>query len=198
MSSLEDEFRILEEDLTSSPLRISAYHDLPFAIFCYDPWDEFLCRKKIRLLAISLEQNHHKHVTFISLAKILWKVIRETEGLEAIIEEEKQLGFNRVQQTIHSLLSDSDFMPLPDVLEEGIKHLNPAKDIVFLVRAGALAPSIYRCSALLDQMHRRTMVPIILFYPGTAEGRTDLRFMNLPDRGHQSAYNYRVKIYGGN
>jgi len=89
-------------------------------------------------------------------------------------------------------------MPLPDILEERIKNLNPAKDIVFLVRAGALAPSIYRCSALLDQMHRRTMVPIILFYPGTAEARTDLRFMNLPDRGHQSAYNYRVKIYGGN
>jgi hypothetical protein len=41
------------------------------------------------------------------------------------------------------------------------------------------------------------MVPMILFYPGTAEGRTDLRFMNLPERANIGAYNYRVKIYGG-
>ncbi|MFP3869816.1 MAG: BREX protein BrxB domain-containing protein [Syntrophobacteria bacterium] len=197
MSLLEKELTTLEQDLTSTPLRISAYHDLPFAIFRYDPWDEFPFRKRIRLLAISLEQNHQKRVTLISLAEILWKVIHETEGLEAIIAEEEQLGFDRVQRTIYSLLSDTDFMPLPDVLEKRMENLDPATDIVFLVRAGALAPGIYRCSTLLDQMHGRTMVPIILFYPGTAEGKTDLRFMNLPERGNMSAYNYRVKIYGG-
>lgn len=198
MLSLEEHLRILEEDLTSNPFRISAYHDLPFAIFRYDPWDEFLCRRHIRLLAISLEQNHSKKVTFISLGKILWKVIRETEGLEAIIAEEQQFGFERAQQTVFKLLSDSDFMPFHDQLENQMKNLNPEKDVVFLVRAGALAPNIYRCSALLDRMHGKTLVPIILFYPGTAEGKTDLRFMNMQDRANLGTYNYRVKIYGGN
>jgi len=79
-----------------------------------------------------------------------------------------------------------------------MKDMSPDEDIVFLVRAGALAPNIYRCSVLLDSMHRRTMVPIILFYPGTAEGKTDLRFMNMQDRANLGTYNYRVKIYGGN
>jgi hypothetical protein len=198
MLSLEEQLKILEEDLTSDPLRISAYHDLPFAIFRYDPWDEFLCRRHIRLLAISLEQNHSKKVTFVSLAKIFWKVIKETEGLDAIVSEERQLGFDRAQQTVFKLLSDSDFMPFPDQLENQMKDMSPHEDIVFLVRAGALAPNIYRCSALLDSMHRRTMVPIILFYPGTAEGKTDLRFMNMQDRANLGTYNYRVKIYGGN
>ncbi|PIV21174.1 MAG: DUF1788 domain-containing protein [Deltaproteobacteria bacterium CG_4_8_14_3_um_filter_45_9] len=198
MLSLEEQLKTLEEDLTSSPLRISAYHDLPFAIFHYDPWDEYLCRRHVRLLAISLEQNHSKKVIFVSLAKILWKVIRETEGLEAIISEERQFGFERTQQTVFKLLSDADFMPFPDQLQNQMKNLNPEKDIVFLVRAGALAPNIYRCSVLLDSMHRRTMVPIILFYPGTAEGKTDLRFMNMQDRANLGIYNYRVKIYGGN
>ena len=198
MLSLEEQLKTLEEDLTSSPLRISAYHDLPFAIFHYDPWDEYLCRRHVRLLAISLEQNHSKKVIFVSLDKILWKVIRETEGLEAIISEERQFGFERTQQTVFKLLSDADFMPFPDQLQNQMKNLNPEKDIVFLVRAGALAPNIYRCSVLLDSMHRRTMVPIILFYPGTAEGKTDLRFMNMQDRAYLGIYNYRVKIYGGN
>ena len=198
MLSLEEQLKILEEDLTGDPLRISAYHDLPFAIFRYDPWDEFLCRRHIRLLAISLEQNHSKKVTFVSLAKILWKVIKETEGLDAIVSEERQLGFDRAQQTVFKLLSDSDFMPFPDQLKNEMKDMSPDEDIVFLVRAGALAPNIYRCSVLLDSMHRRTMVPIILFYPGTAEGKTDLRFMNMQERANSGAYNYRVKIYGGN
>jgi len=32
MSSLPDRIEILGKDLLSNPLRISAYHDLPFAI----------------------------------------------------------------------------------------------------------------------------------------------------------------------
>jgi hypothetical protein len=197
MSLLEEQIRLLEEDLVARPLRISAYHDLPFAIFRYDPWDEYECRKHVRLLAHSLEGNHGKRVQFISLARLLWKVIEETEGLETIIAEEKQFGFERAQTTAYNLLSDDDFLPLRNLLTEEAGKLNPEKDIMFLVRAAALAPGIYRCSTLLDEMHGRTMVPMILFYPGTAEGRTDLRFMNLPDRANLGAYNYRVKIYGG-
>jgi hypothetical protein len=197
MRSLEDHFKILQDDLTAQPMRISAYHDLPFAIFRYDPWDEFECRKHMRLLAHSLEGNHGKKVTFISLGRLLWKVIEETEGLDAIIAEENQFGFERAQRTVYNLLSDTDFLPLRDLLTQLVGSFHPSKDIVFLVRAGALAPGLYRCSTLLDEMHGRTLVPMILFYPGTAEGRTDLRFMNLAERANLGAYNYRVKIYGG-
>jgi hypothetical protein len=197
MSSLEKELEVIRRDLFSDPMRIAAYHDLPFAIFLYDPWEEFECRKRSRLLASRLEADTGKRVTFLSLAEVLRTVIEKTEGLDAIVAEERQFGFDRAQQTVHNLLSDPDFMPLPDVLEERMKKLKPEKDIVFLVRAGALAPAIFRCSALLDHMHGRTMVPIILFYPGTAEGKTDLRFMNIQERGKTGSYSYRVKIYGG-
>jgi hypothetical protein len=197
MSLLEKNIKTLENDLISDPVRISAYHDLPFAIFLYDPREEYMCRKRIRLLGISLEQNHKKKVTVISLGKLLWKIIDETEGIDALIAEEKQYGFDRLQKTINQLMSDEDFMPLPNLLENRIKGLDPAKDIVFLVRIGALAPAIFRASLLLDKMHGRTMVPIILFYPGSSEGHTDLKFMNMQDRNLVGLYNYRVKIYGG-
>lgn len=197
MLSLKEHFRILEEDLISTPIRISAYHDLPFAIFRYDPQEEFTCRKHIRLLSISLEQNYHKKVHFVSLAKLLWRAIYETEGLDSVIAVEKRLGFEHAQEMVYRILSDEDFMPLPRLLEEEVRHLSPEKDIVFLVRAASLAPGIYRCSVLLDQMHGRTMVPMILFYPGTIDGKTDLRFMNMHERANSGTYNYRVKIYGG-
>lgn len=195
MLSLEEQFKILENDLAANPMRISVYHDLPFAIFVYNPLEEFICRKHLRLFAIKMEQEHQKKITFISLAKLLWKIIDETEGINAIISDEIQLGFDRVQQTIFQLMSDEDFMPVYNIIADQLSRLDPAKDIVFLVRTAALAPYIYRASLLLDQLHGRTMVPIILFYPGTAEGKTGIQFMNIQDHESTGIYNYRVKIY---
>jgi hypothetical protein len=40
------------------------------------------------------------------------------------------------------------------------------------------------------------MVPVVCFYPGSAEAGTDLRFYDLPVEGGLGVYNYRVKVYG--
>ena len=47
---------------------------------------------------------------------------------------------------------------------------------------------------MLDLMHGKTRVTTILLYPGSIEGTTGLRFMDLNDR--DALGNYRVKIYG--
>ena len=194
MSSLEQRISELERDLLASPPRISAYHDLPFAILRYDSACEFSARKHIQLLATRL-QNAGRRVHPISIARLLWHAIEETEGVEAIVEEEQQLGFSRSQQSVSTLLSDDSFLPLPGQLQDRMQALDPQRDIVFLVRVAALAPAIYRSAKLLDEMHGRTMVPIILFYPGTLDGENSLRFMDLSEREQTGAYNYRVKIY---
>ncbi len=193
MPLLSERIELLREDLIADPPRISAYHDLPFAIFLYYPTEEFEYRQKLRLLAISLEQNHHRRVTCISLAGMMWEAIRETEGVAAIVEEEREMGFDRAQRTLSTLLSDPDFAPLPVALENRMRELDPATDVVFLVRAGVFAPAIYHMSKLLDEMKGRTAVPTVLFYPGGLEGNTGLIFMDMTDR--EAIGNYRVKIY---
>jgi len=194
MSSLQKRVENLESDLLATPPRVGAYHDLPFAILRYDPADEFEARKQMRFLATRVE-NAGRKVHFVSLAKLLWTAVEETEGIIAIADEERQLGFPRAQETVSTLLSDEAFMPLPDALCRFMEGYDAAMDVVFLVRTAVLAPAIYRCAKLLEQLHGRTMVPIILFYPGTLEGEATLRFMDLPDREQTGAYNYRVKIY---
>ncbi|MBI4519051.1 MAG: DUF1788 domain-containing protein [Deltaproteobacteria bacterium] len=199
MSSLRERIERLERDLLADPPRISAYHDLPFTIFRYDPSDEFPARKECLRLATRL-QNARRRVHFISLGEILWKAIRETEGIAAIAKEERKLGFDRAQRTVSTLLSDKDFTELPVELVKRMEGFDPAVDCAFLVRAGALAPAIYRCAKLLDELHGRTMVPVVLFYPGTTdapegEGATSLRFMGMEERQGAGTYNYRVKIY---
>lgn len=194
MPSLAERIRTLEGDLLADPMRISAYHDLPFAVFQYDPAEEFTCRREIVLLATRLG-NRGKVVTPISLGRLMWRTIEETEGLDAIVREEIELGFDRAQRTITTLLSDEDFKPLPNQLADLMASLDSTRNVVFLVRAGAMAPSIYRMAKLLEEMHGRTLVPMILFYPGHREGETDLRFMGMASRAQTGVYNYRVKIY---
>jgi Domain of unknown function (DUF1788) len=134
-------------------------------------------------------------VHIISVARLLWTAIDDTEGIDAIADEEQQFGFARAQETVSTLLSDDAFSPLPDAIEQRMQGMDPAVDAVFLFRVAALAPAIYRSAKLLDAMHGRTLVPIILFYAGPLDGEHSLRFMGLPERDQTGAYNYRVKIY---
>ncbi len=180
----------------ATPLRIGAYHDLPFAIFRYDPAEEFELRKQLRLFAFGLEQNHGKQVRFISLARLVWNVVSGPKELAELHKVEQKRGFEAAQKHLHSILSSPHFRPIADEVLAAMNGLSPAKDMVFLVRAGALAPGIFRSSALLNDLHRRTMVPIIFFYPGSAQHATDLSFYDLPADTSQGVYNYRVKIYG--
>jgi len=193
VSSLRTDIRLLEGDLTAVPMRISAYHDLPFAILRYDPEEEWDLRREVRRLATRLE-NAGKRVTFVSLADLFWEVVDEAEGLATLAQLEELRGFEAAQQQVTTYLSDPDWSPLPDLLAKRLEPLDPERDIAFLVRAAAMAPAIYHMSRLLDEMQGRTWVPTILFYPGTLEGATGLRFMGLGNR--ESTGNYRVKIYG--
>ncbi len=193
MSSLKERISQLESDVTAVPMRISAYHDLPFAILRYDPEDEWDLRREARHLATRLG-HAGKEVRGISLADLLWEGIARSEGLETVTALERARGFEEAQAQVTTYLSDPDWSPLPDMLAERLRPLDPARHVAFLLRAGAMAPAIYHLSRLLDEMQGRTQVPTILFFPGTLEGTNGLRFMGLP--GRETTGNYRVKIYG--
>lgn len=193
MSSLVQRLEMLEEDLKANPPRISVYHDLPFAIFRYDPEEEWTLRKEARLLATRLEKSGRK-VSIIPLSAFLWKAIEESEGIGPVIDLEKERGFIAAQEQVTTYLSDRDWRPLAQLVAEQLEQLSGGADIAFLTRAAAMAPGIYHMSKLLNELQGKTRVTTILFYPGSIEGTTGLRFMDLKDR--DALGNYRVKIYG--
>ena len=193
MFSLKDRIELLEQDLLAVPPRISVYHDLPFAILRYDPSEEWDLRREIKLLETRLEATG-KEVHIIPMSEFLWKAIEETEGLDAVVELERERGYLTAQEQVTTYLSDRDWRPLADLLAERLKEYDPVKTIAFLTRVAVMAPGIYHVSKLLDQMQGKTRVTTILFYPGSIEGTTGLRFMDLKDR--EALGNYRVKIYG--
>jgi hypothetical protein len=191
--SLKERIDLLENDLKADPPRISVYHDLPFAILRYDPQEEWILRREVRFLSTRLK-SAGKEVVTISLAQLLWEIIESAEGLDAIAELERRQGFEKAQAQITTYLSDENWFLLPKHLAEKMNAFDPKKTIVFLTRAASLSPAIYHLSKLLDEMQGQTQVPAILFYPGSLEGATGLRFMGMKDR--DSLGNYRVKIYG--
>jgi hypothetical protein len=195
MWSLADSLTELEKDLSYRPARISAHSDMPYAIFVYPPTQEFAMRKHLRLFSIKLSQNQGRQVKFLSIARMVWDTIR-IYGLEDLYKTEMLRGFDAAQKHVHQLITGSDFKPLTETVLEKISNLTPDDNVVFLVRAGGFAPSICSTSWLLEDLHGKTDVPTIVFYPGSVEAGSDLRFFSLPVRGDSGAYNYRVKIYG--
>jgi BREX protein BrxB len=168
--------------------RISAYHDMPYALFRYDPEEEFDLRKQVTLLETRLTQKG-KRIRRISLAECLGEAMRSQRPLEEWFAAEREQGVETVVQTVHSVLSE--YTPLVDLVAARMpKEPDPHCDIVFILRTGALFP-VYRTFSLLEQLKGRVHVPTVLFYPGDLDGAAGLRFMGVLDAEH----NYRPKIF---
>lgn len=193
MSSLKARVERLEADLKMTPMRHYVYSDLPFAIFCYAPREEWQMRREIALLKTRLEHDTHRQVATISLAELMWQSIQESEGIAALSALERQYGFADAERQIQDYLSQPEWRPLCELLAERLNQLEPDRHIAFVMRAAALAPNLYRVPKLLDEMKSRTRVPCVLFMPATTEGDTNLRFMGIAqDEGRGS---FHTKVY---
>lgn len=199
-SSLDEALKSLERDITGDRSSIAAQSGIPFAILRYAPAEEFRARRLLRLFAHSLEQQHHQHVAFISVSRLVWNAVRETDGVDYLFETEREGGGTlAAQDDIKGRLIPGEPQALAKQIIDLLDGFPSQPDVLFLVRTGGLAPHIYRSSTLLNELHKLGLTtPTILCYPGSAVVGTDLRFYDLPGGEGLGAYNYRVKIYGTN
>jgi hypothetical protein len=191
MSDLDHRIKELLEPILELPdprQRISAYHDMPYAIFRYAPEEEFELRKQVTLLETRLTQKG-KRVKRISLAECLDEAMCSARPLTEWFDAEREQGVETIIDTIHSILSE--YTPLVDLVAARMPEASdPLQDVVFILRTGALFP-MYRTNSLLEQLKGRVSVPTVLFYPGELDGAAGLRFMGVLDAEH----NYRPKIF---
>jgi hypothetical protein len=168
--------------------RLSAYHDMPYALFRYDPEDELELRRQVTLLETRLGQKG-KRIHRISLAECLDEALRSQRPLADWIAAEREQGVDTIVDTIHAVLAE--YAPLVDLVAARMPdEPDPLRDVVFILRTGALFP-VYRSFSLLEQLKGRVLTPAILFYPGTLDGAAGLRFMGVLEAEH----NYRPKIF---
>jgi len=173
---------------------ISAYDNMPYAIFYYPPGEELAVRKEIGLLRTRLERDG-KRVTMVSLAECLATSLEEDGTKQSrIAADEIKAGVSKMSETLSQILGGDPGCEnglLTDVVARQLpSEGDPHRDLFFVVRAGALFP-FYRTSAICEQMMGRTNIPGVLFYPGTFDGVTGLSFMDA----HDAEPNYRPKIF---
>ena len=108
--------------------RLSAYHDMPYAIFHYPPEDEFDLRGELDLLATRLE-NKGKRVTRVSLAECLFDAIA-AEGYSAqdMLENEPVTGVHTLVDTVHSFLESS--RPLVELVAARLPSERPRRPVL--------------------------------------------------------------------
>ncbi len=194
MLSLKNRIELLERDLVASPMRIATYSDFPFAIFRYRPDEEWRIRRELRLLATRIKK-HGLAAHCWSMGDLMWESLAAADAIEPLVELEKSRGYCEAEEQAAIYLSDPDFVPIDSLLRDGYSQLSSPRDVVFLWRLGALAPSLLRVSALSERLHSAgtPLVPTVLFYPGGWQG--SLNFMGLR-RDDEPLGSYRVKVYG--
>jgi hypothetical protein len=84
-----------------------------------------------------------KDVHIIPGSELLWQAIEESEGLEAVVELERERGYLAAQEQVTTYLSDRDWHPLADLVVERLARYDLANSIAFLTRVAAMSPGIY-------------------------------------------------------
>ena len=191
MSDLVERLTTRLEPILAAPdprPAISNYHNMPYALFQYEPEEEFELRRQVTMLQTRLEQAG-KRVVRISLAECLEEAMRSQQPLDEWFQAERNVGTEKVIETIHAVLAE--YQPLVELVASRMPDSPaPEREIVLITRTGALFP-VYRTFSLLEQLTGRVIVPTVLFYPGTLDGAAGLRFMGVLDAEH----NYRPKIF---
>src|SRR5439155_24425575 len=93
MLSLKERIELLENDLKLNPSGFIMSSDLPFAVFRYDPSlpdeGEWKIRREIQNLAVRVENAMGRKVQVLSLSKLFWRSIEESEGLDTLVQLER-------------------------------------------------------------------------------------------------------------
>src|SRR6476620_8548160 len=93
--------------------RISAYHDMPYALFRYSPEEEFELRKQVTLLETRLSQKG-KRVSRISLAECLDEAMRQQRPLQDWFTAEREQGADTIVETVNAVLDQ--YTPLVELV----------------------------------------------------------------------------------
>jgi hypothetical protein len=168
--------------------KLSAYHDMPYALFQYDPADEFELRKQVTLLETRLTQKG-KRVFRISLAECLDEAMKSQNPLDAWFTAEREQGVETVVETVHAVLAE--YAPLVELVAEAhaARSRGGTRRRLHPPDRRALPRVPHLLAARAAQGARRCSDDPLL--PRHLDGAAGLRFMGVLEPEH----NYRPKIF---
>ena len=175
---LDTRLGVLREAILGGAAFLSAFREMPFAIFVHEPAEEFALRGKLQALFAELKRSalDPVHLSLAQLARdSVDRAQREDGGWERIYEgERKRKSPKAAIQTVRYALQTA--APLADLVVERLSDANPDRTVTFLGRIGALYPA-YRAHALLAALAGRIKVPVVLLFPGRRSADGGVEFL---------------------
>lgn len=175
---LDTRLGVLREAILGGAAFLSAFREMPFAIFVHSPAEEFTLRRKLQLLFAELQRASLEpvHLSLAELAKeSVDRAQQEDGGWQRIYEgERKRRSTKAAVQTVRYALQTA--APLADLVVERLEDANPDRTVTFLGRIGALYPA-YRAQALLAALAGRIKVPVVLLFPGRRSTDGGIEFL---------------------
>lgn len=151
-------------------------------VFCYDPAEEMIMQEFVRWL--KAKANAPFRIVECDLYEIFLSLLEEKRVLRSAAALEEKRGKEY-------LLVQLQKVATPKALIERMDYPNHQKgrDVLFLTGVGKVHPFM-RSYKMLDSMqHRFEDIPIVMFYPGTFNGRTLSLFDEFLDGNYYRAFN---------
>jgi hypothetical protein len=151
-------------------------------VFCYDPKHELIVRDFIERL--TEESSNAFRVIERDMYRIFTEILTEKRVINSIAAQEEKRGKDYILTNLQNIAQ-------PEVFLEKIKyepHVR-GKDVLFLTGVGKVYPFM-RSHILLNAMQKAfTDIPIVMFYPGTFNGKDLSLFDKFFDGNYYRAFN---------
>jgi hypothetical protein len=159
-------------------------NEIAFHVFDYPPEDELRIREHIQfLLSHAPKQRQGLRLIHIDLLDFVVDYLEDRKLLEKVYKMQREKGDAYTLGKLEPLLH-------PDKLKDRFaEHAKPEEhDLVLVSGVGSVFP-LLRAHSLLNNLHPvMGQTPLILFYPGSYDGKSLRMFNKLKSRNYYRAF----------
>jgi hypothetical protein len=151
-------------------------------VFCYEPKHELIVRDFVERL--TAEPSDTYHVIECDMYKIFIEILTEKRVLDKIESLEEKRGKDFILTHLQNIAK-------PEAFLEKMKYEphEQGKDLLFLTGVGKVYPFM-RSHIMLNTMQKAFAdIPIVMFYPGTFNGKDLNLFNTFFDGNYYRAFN---------
>lgn len=150
-------------------------------VFCYDPAEEIIVRDFIARLQV--ESGTPYHIKECDLYEILLKLLEDKRVLSSVAGLEEKRGKDYLLKQLQKIAT-------PEALLKYMKYEPHERgDVLFITGVGKIYPFM-RSHKMLDSMqHLFEDIPIVMFYPGSFNGKDLGLFGKFLDGHYYRAFN---------
>ncbi len=175
--------RISDEDFLANR---GVANEVRYYVFDYEPCDELIIREKIKALKKrnSPDADGFQIVEY-DLYEMVIQILEEKGYIDKCIKFEDEKGMEYLYTAVTKMLrlTNDDNLIVSRILEN-----TPNNAVVFLTGVGKVFPFV-RSHNVLNNLHQvLDSVPVVMFYPGTWNGKSLSLFGTITDGNYYRAF----------